>query len=85
MAATRSQRYALRGRGLVQVIRVNPAHYSAWEWRWRCLAALRLPPASEAAFLRRCTTENPKNYQLWNYRRRVAIAVGPSCAERVSY
>ena len=63
---------------------MNPAHYTAWEWRWRCLGALGRDPVTEATFLRRCTTENPKNYQLWNYRRRVALAVGPSCAQRVS-
>ena len=69
----------------MQVIGVNPAHYTAWEWRWRCLEALGLPPASEAPFLRRATTENPKNYQLWNYRRRIALAIGPDCAAQARH
>ena len=65
-----------------EVISTNPAHYTAWEWRWRCLAAAGSDLVTEDAFLRRCTAENPKNYQLWNYRRRLALARGPSCAER---
>ena len=59
-----------------QVIGVNPARYTAWEWRWRCLTALGLPPSSDAPFLRCAMTANPKNYQLWNYRRRIALAIG---------
>ena len=67
-----------------EVIGVNPAHYTAWEWRWRCLAALGADLATEEPFLRRCTTENAKNYQLWNYRRRLALARGVACAPQVS-
>ncbi len=66
-----------------EVIGVNPAHYSAWEWRWRCLAATNIDLAAEDPFLRRCTAENPKNYQLWNYRRRLALARGRVCAPLV--
>jgi len=66
-----------------EVIGVNPAHYSAWEWRWRCLAAANTDLAAEEPFLRRCTAENPKNYQLWNYRRRLALARGRACAPLV--
>lgn len=28
-------------------------------------------------------TANPKNYQLWNHRRRLALALGPAQAEEV--
>ena len=62
---------------------MNPAHYSAWDWRWRCLAAANTDLAAEEPFLRRCTAENPKNYQLWNYRRRLALARGRICAPLV--
>ena len=66
-----------------EVILANPAHYTAWEWRWRCLAAAGSDLDVEEPFLRRCTAENPKNYQLWNYRRRLALARGPSsCAQQ---
>jgi protein farnesyltransferase/geranylgeranyltransferase type-1 subunit alpha len=65
----------------------NAAHYSVWEWRWRCVEALgdggsagptaraaRL--AAEAALTRRVATASPKNYQLWHHRRRLALAAG---------
>ena len=28
--------------------------------------------------------DSPKNYQLWNYRKRLALQKGPACAQEVS-
>jgi hypothetical protein len=65
------------------VILVNSANYTAWDLRWRCLRALPgACMAAEAAFLERMLELNPKNYQLWNYRRRFAFHRGaPHAAE----
>jgi hypothetical protein len=38
---------------------------------------------AEDALARRVAHENPKNYQLWNHRRRCALALGPEHAEEV--
>ena len=55
------------------MILINSANYSAWDLRWRCLQALpEASMAAEAGFLERMLDLNPKNYQLWNYRRRFA-------------
>jgi protein farnesyltransferase/geranylgeranyltransferase type-1 subunit alpha len=63
------------------ILTFNAAHFSVWRWRWRCLEALQrleteAGAAAEAALMRRVATENPKNYQLWNHRRRWALARG---------
>lgn len=38
--------------------------------------------AEEDALARRVAHDNPKNYQLWNHRRRCALALGPGHAEK---
>lgn len=61
------------------IMEINSAHYSVWEWRWRCVEALggiAQHAQQEADLMRRVATDNPKNYQLWNYRRKYALALG---------
>lgn len=43
--------------------------------------------AGEKALTRSVATANPKNYQLWNYRRRLALALGagPAQVEEVRF
>ena len=68
----------------VQVIAVNASNYNAWEMRWRCVEVL--PPSfmeKEADFLYEMLMNNPKNYQLWNYRRRFAFHRGADHATEV--
>jgi protein farnesyltransferase/geranylgeranyltransferase type-1 subunit alpha len=65
------------------IVEYNAAHYSVWEWRWRCLQALggvEARAGEEDALMQRVATDNPKNYQLWNHRRRCALALGPGRA-----
>jgi hypothetical protein len=67
------------------VIHANSASYTAWEWRWRCLAgapgcAGGRSLAAEARWLADLAAASPKNYQLWNHRRRLAFARGPAHA-----
>lgn len=64
---------------------VNAAEYSAWEWRWRCFVVLDAKAGAgqgklvemERSLMRRVATASPKNYQLWNHRRKLAMY----CAE----
>ncbi|KAK9840919.1 hypothetical protein WJX81_000336 [Elliptochloris bilobata] len=67
----------------MEVIHMNSASYSAWEWRWRCLEALGGGPpvlAAEARLLADLAAARPKNYQLWNHRRRLALKRGAAHA-----
>ena len=68
----------------LQVIDMNSANYTAWEIRWRCLQGLPdLFMQKEALFLDDMLDLNPKNYQLWNYRRRFALKRGKVFEEEV--
>ena len=63
------------------ILGFNSAHFSVWAWRWECLLALgMLETASgvitESSLMRRVATDNPKNYQLWNHRRKFALHRG---------
>ena len=69
------------------ISQINSAEYSTWEWRWRCLShmiekrGLEAMVHHEKELMRSVATSNPKNYQLWNYRRKLAVLVGPSCVD----
>ena len=68
-----------------QVIGVNSADYTAWEYRWRCLQALGAGRAEELAFMQAIADVNPKNYQLWNHRRKFALLHGAPHAHQVPF
>lgn len=48
-----------------EVIRLNPANYTAWYFRRLCLDAIGADLRTELAFVDDCTTKSPKNYQVW--------------------
>lgn len=68
---------------LQQVIYVNSADYTAWAYRWQCIEHLGSLEA-EAPFINEMASRSPKNYQLWNHRRRVAFKMGASHAQQVT-
>lgn len=66
------------------IVHVNSADYSAWEWRWRCFLHMTREKSREyihyeKEMMRSVATSNPKNYQLWNHRRKLAVFQGSSC------
>lgn len=84
--------YSARGLSITSdVINLNPAHYTAWEFRYQTLKYLQLK--NEAPFpdnsllfqdkrmiapengewINEMTLNNPKNYQVWNYRQLLAV------------
>ncbi|KAG1679478.1 hypothetical protein FOA52_011077 [Chlamydomonas sp. UWO 241] len=65
-----------------EMIEYNQADYTAWQLRWLCVEALGADLESEEAMTDRVLHDNAKNYQLWNYRRKVALKRGPSCLRR---
>ncbi|GMH73359.1 hypothetical protein TrRE_jg6337 [Triparma retinervis] len=54
-----------------EVIDTNPANYTAWHCRRKCLAALGKGLAEEMEFTTEAGGENPKNYQIWYHRRAI--------------
>ncbi|CAG9461862.1 unnamed protein product [Pedinophyceae sp. YPF-701] len=82
-AALRDMRMAMEKQDLSEAalgvteraIDANAADYTAWAWRWRCLEALRSDLDQELEWLEPNMLSNPKNYQMWNHRRRVAGAL----------
>ena len=66
-----------------QVIYVNSADYTAWAYRWQCLEQLG-SLESEMPFIHEMASRSPKNYQLWNHRRRVAFKRGAEYAQQVA-
>ncbi|KAL4517688.1 hypothetical protein Ndes2526A_g02072 [Nannochloris sp. 'desiccata'] len=63
------------------ILNYNSAHFSVWAWRWECLLSLLKLDTDEGVtaeleLMRRVATDNPKNYQLWNHRRKFALHRG---------
>lgn len=66
------------------IVELNSSNYTVWEWRWRCIQALggiTKHVRIEEELMQRVVHDNPKNYQLWNHRRRFALARGIQHAE----
>lgn len=76
------------------ILRINSADYSAWAWRWTCFLALfeeakqqgnaQWQPELvlfEKQMMKTVVTGNPKNYQVWNYRRKMVELQGPACVK----
>ncbi|EKM57639.1 uncharacterized protein PHACADRAFT_251373 [Phanerochaete carnosa HHB-10118-sp] len=51
------------------IIRMNPAHYSAWQYRYRTLLALNAPLDAELRLMDDFAVNNLKTYQVWHHRR----------------
>ena len=50
-------------------IDLNPANYTVWHLRRRCIKALGKPLEAELAYVQMCAEDSPKNYQIWCARR----------------
>ncbi|KAJ8518841.1 hypothetical protein ONZ45_g4139 [Pleurotus djamor] len=51
------------------IIRLNPAHYTAWQYRYRTLMALKSPLDVELKLMDELAVEHLKTYQVWHHRR----------------
>ena len=51
------------------VIDTNPANYTAWFWRRKCLEATNADLGAELEYTAEVGGTNPKNYQIWYHRR----------------
>ncbi|PCH35063.1 protein prenylyltransferase [Wolfiporia cocos MD-104 SS10] len=57
------------------IIRMNPAHYSAWQYRYRTLLALQSPLEDELRLMDRFAIDYLKTYQVWHHRRLLLVAL----------
>ena len=64
-----------------EAVDMNPANYTAWEFRRRCLKALGSDLHAELRFTEETAYDNPKNYQIWFHRRAVVELLGDPAAE----
>jgi len=51
------------------IIRLNPAHYSAWQYRYKTLISINSPLDLELLLMDEIATAFLKNYQVWHHRR----------------
>lgn len=63
------------------IVNVNSANYSVWQWRWKCFEEFATNSGrygakktsivqKELNMMKAVAIDNPKNYQLWNHRRK---------------
>ncbi|KDQ58400.1 hypothetical protein JAAARDRAFT_34190 [Jaapia argillacea MUCL 33604] len=52
-----------------KIIRLNPAHYSAWQYRYKVLLALKSPLDLELRLMDELAVKFLKTYQVWHHRR----------------
>ncbi|KAJ7869142.1 hypothetical protein B0H14DRAFT_293353 [Mycena olivaceomarginata] len=51
------------------VIRLNPAHYSAWQYRYETVVEIQWPLDTEIALMDELADKYLKTYQVWHHRR----------------
>ncbi|THV01866.1 protein prenylyltransferase [Dendrothele bispora CBS 962.96] len=51
------------------IIRLNPAHYSAWQYRYETLLAIKAPLDVELKLMDEIAIKHMKTYQVWHHRR----------------
>ncbi|KAI0250699.1 protein prenylyltransferase [Lactifluus subvellereus] len=57
------------------IIRLNPAHYSAWQYRYETLIAISAPLEPELVLTNALTKASFKTYQVWHHRRLLLIVL----------
>lgn len=63
------------------VIDLNPANYTAWQYRRLCLEALGSDLHEELRYSEAVAYDHPKNYQIWFHRRAIVERLGDAGAE----
>ncbi|KAH9973756.1 hypothetical protein BGW80DRAFT_1437112 [Lactifluus volemus] len=65
------------------IIRLNPAHYSAWQYRYETLIAISAPLEPELVLTNALTKTSFKTYQVWHHRRLLLTALRDPAPELV--
>ncbi|KAG8960757.1 CAAX geranylgeranyltransferase alpha subunit [Tulasnella sp. 408] len=69
-AILQKEEYSERVLSLTEhIIRMNPAHYSVWQYRYRTLLKINAPLDKELELMNSMMAQNLKTYQIWHHRR----------------
>jgi len=60
------------------IIRMNPAHYTAWQYRYHTLLALKSPLDVELTLMDTLAIKFLKTYQVWHHRRLIITSLHQS-------
>ncbi|KAH8829382.1 hypothetical protein DL96DRAFT_1668849 [Flagelloscypha sp. PMI_526] len=63
------------------IIRQNPGHYTAWQYRWQTLNAINSPLDVELKLMDELAAKYLKTYQVWHHRRLLVTALRKPLAE----
>ncbi|EMC91385.1 hypothetical protein BAUCODRAFT_326503 [Baudoinia panamericana UAMH 10762] len=61
------------------LIDMNPAHYTVWLYRSKCLFHLHSDLHEELEWLNETALQHQKNYQIWHHRLTIVDALGEEC------
>ena len=64
-----------------EVIELNPANYTAWHYRRKCLYELGEDLHKEMKFVEEKAMDTPKNYQIWYHRRALVEKINNASQE----
>lgn len=67
-----------------EVLEINPANYTAWQYRRDCLKATGADLCDERRYMDNFAEDNPKNYQIWFHRRAIVELLGDGSMEKVT-
>ncbi|KAI0754383.1 protein prenylyltransferase [Daedaleopsis nitida] len=66
-----------------RIIHMNPAHYTAWQHRYKTVMSLKLPLDAELELMDEVAMKFLKTYQVWHHRRLLLTALNsPAVAAR---
>ncbi|KAG8884780.1 CAAX geranylgeranyltransferase alpha subunit [Tulasnella sp. 331] len=69
-AIVKAEEYSERVLPLTEhLIRLNPAHYSVWQYRYQTLLRINAPLDKEVLLINSMMGQNLKTYQIWHHRR----------------
>ncbi|KLT38326.1 putative pheromone maturation-related protein [Cutaneotrichosporon oleaginosum] len=60
------------------IVRLNPAHYTVWQYRFATLVALKKDLAAELDLMNEFARANLKSYQVWHHRLLLLEALSPA-------
>lgn len=63
------------------IIRMNPAHYTVWQYRYDTLLELEAPLDKELALMDELALTNMKFYQVWHHRKLLLLKYAQPAAE----
>ncbi|KAL7416366.1 hypothetical protein BDY24DRAFT_337162 [Mrakia frigida] len=68
-AVSASEEHSERALDLtLRIIRMNPAHYTVWQYRFQTLLKLEKSLTDELGLMNELAEENMKSYQVWHHR-----------------